>query len=471
MKTTFDVRIWETRTKQRARGVTYQVRWSTAKQPKSRTFSTKKLADSFRAKLLTAARGGEPFDIESGLPVSAVPAQAGPTWYEFAVTVMDQKWTNASPRHRKSTAEGLTTITTAMTTGGKSPDAKQLRLALMHWAFNPPTRRATPEPPAEYRDSLQWIEENTRPLTDLNDPLVLRSVLEHLARKLDGTAASPSTANRKRAALSMAIGYAVEAGLLEANPLQKVRIKRKGAHDQVDPRVVVNPEQARTLLAAVHQNTPELTAYFGCLYYAAMRPSEAHNLRTRDLNLPGGDGWGTAILSGSYQVAGKSWTDDGAVGEERELKHRPPTATRRVPLPPPLVHLLKEHLNEFAAGPDGRLFVTRVGPMGRPVARARRAAFTKEPAESPLARRPYDLRHAAVSTWLAAGVDATLVAEWAGHSVAVLLKVYAHTIEGRDQIARDRIEQALSDTTPPLTSPAGIHRWPPGTVRSLDPER
>jgi hypothetical protein len=41
---------------------------------------------------------------------------------------------------------------------------------------------------------------------------------------------------------------------------------------------------------------------------------------------------------------------------------------------------------------------------------------------SPLAKTPYDLRHVAVSRWLAAGVPVTKVAEWAAHSVEVLLK-------------------------------------------------
>jgi integrase len=43
---------------------------------------------------------------------------------------------------------------------------------------------------------------------------------------------------------------------------------------------------------------------------------------------------------------------------------------------------------------------------------------------------PYDLRHAAVSTWLAAGVPAAEVAERAGHTVDVLLKVYAKCLDG-----------------------------------------
>jgi hypothetical protein len=48
--------------------------------------------------------------------------------------------------------------------------------------------------------------------------------------------------------------------------------------------------------------------------------------------------------------------------------------------------------------------------------RAREDALTAEKVASPLARRPYDLRYAAVSTWLNAGVPSAQVAEWAGHS-------------------------------------------------------
>ncbi|GAB3864286.1 hypothetical protein GCM10027610_112400 [Dactylosporangium cerinum] len=56
---------------------------------------------------------------------------------------------------------------------------------------------------------------------------------------------------------------------------------------------------------------------------------------------------------------------------------------------------------------------------------------------------PCDLRHAAVSTWLNAGVPAPQVAEWAGHSVAVLLRVYAKCIVGQGASARRRIEDAM----------------------------
>lgn len=74
---------------------------------------------------------------------------------------------------------------------------------------------------------------------------------------------------------------------------------------------------------------------------------------------------------------------------------------------------------------------------------ARLLAFTPEVAATPLAATPYSLRHACVSPWLNGGVPAPQVAEWAGHSVEVLLKVYAKCLDGQDAIARRRVTQAL----------------------------
>jgi integrase len=62
-------------------------------------------------------------------------------------------------------------------------------------------------------------------------------------------------------------------------------------------------------------------------------------------------------------------------------------------------------------------------------------ALTEAQQASPLDRRPYDLRHACVSLWLNAG-----------HSVAVLLKVYAHCIDGQSDTINQHIDTALDDT-------------------------
>jgi hypothetical protein len=62
-----------------------------------------------------------------------------------------------------------------------------------------------------------------------------------------------------------------------------------------------------------------------------------------------------------------------------------------------------------------------------------------------LARRPYDLRHACLSTWLNGGVPPTQVAEWAGHSLDVLLRIYAKCLIGQDALAKRRISEALRE--------------------------
>jgi integrase len=54
--------------------------------------------------------------------------------------------------------------------------------------------------------------------------------------------------------------------------------------------------------------------------------------------------------------------------------------------------------------------------------------------------RLYDLRHAAVSLWLNGGVPATEVAKRAGHSVDVLLSVYAKCIYGQRDVMNGKIE-------------------------------
>jgi integrase len=64
-------------------------------------------------------------------------------------------------------------------------------------------------------------------------------------------------------------------------------------------------------------------------------------------------------------------------------------------------------------------------------------------AASPLARTPYDLRHAAVSTWLNGGIPSADVAKWAGHSVEILHKIYAKCLDGSAETLRQKIDRAL----------------------------
>lgn len=296
-------------------------------------------------------------------------------------------------------------------------------------------------------------------IAELSRPAAARRLLDRLARTIDGRPAAASTLARKRAVLHNCLDAAVEAGHLPTNPLTGVRRWRPPTNPRVDPGAVVNPELASALLAAVRADRPEFEAYFACLYFGGLRPAEARGLRAQDLVLPD-EGWGAIRLRGSQQTVAKIWTDEDATRQDRPLKHRSSGEVRVVSAPPELVATLGRHLNSFRCGVEGHLFVARTGRGGHPLSppyevtvgantlalawdRARAAALTPEQYASPLARRPYDLRHAAHSTWLAAGVAPADVAARAGHSVNVLMKVYAHQIDGHEQRNRAAVEVAL----------------------------
>ena len=147
--------------------------------------------------------------------------------------------------------------------------------------------------------------------------------------------------------------------------------------------------------------------------------------------------------------SGATWTDSGAPREARQLKRRAVATVRPVPIPPQLVTLLRAHRDAVGAEDDGRLFRTKAGgPLQDTAVRsawigARKIALSPDERATPLAARPYDLRYAAASLWLNSGVPATEVARRLGHSVAVLLKVYANCIDGQDDQINARIEGAL----------------------------
>ena len=80
---------------------------------------------------------------------------------------------------------------------------------------------------------------------------------------------------------------------------------------------------------------------------------------------------------------------------------------------------------------------------GRAWHAARQAALGPELAATALARRPYDLRHAALSLWLNAGSAPAEVAARAGNSTRVLHEVYLHCTDSKEDLVSQRIEDAL----------------------------
>jgi integrase len=467
---TYDVRVYKTEVYQGKKVTTYYVRWKVAGDGWREPFRHSAQADSFRSKLLSAAKDGTAFSITTGQPVSwerdkpREPTERPITWYALTLDYAAAKWKYASPNQRRSIAEALTDATEVLFAADTPYPRAEIRRALATWAYSARLRGHT-EPPEDIAPIIKWLDMGTIPVAALSDPetsgVHARAILDRISSKQDGTLAAANTANRKRTVLNNLMTYAeLERKLLSGNPLKSVTWSRPRKLKTVDPRCVINSDQARRFLDAVERNSQRgkrLKAFFGCMYYAAMRPEEVADLRDTNItDLPEQDGeWGEFLLTNSQPRSGSNWTDDGSTRQRRELKHRAKEETRPVPMHPELAKMLRDHIAEFGTGPGGRIFTLATGKIVTDRAylkvfhEARSAAFTEAEAVSLAAHRPYDLRHAAVSTWLKATADPAQVAEWAGHTVDVLMRVYAKCVAGQQDEAKRRILEATRPTTPP----------------------
>ena len=163
-------------------------------------------------------------------------------------------------------------------------------------------------------------------------------------------------------------------------------------------------------------------------YYAGLRPSEVVMLRPRALALPI-EGWGRINVT----EADISFDESG----------EPKTGPRTVPIPPALVTILREWIDEngFKA-PDVLLFRTTGGKRPSPSNWGRAwhralAAIGQEPL------RVYDCRHAAATTWLRAGVPLAETARRLGHSVDTLVSNYVGALDDEEHVGNTRIESLL----------------------------
>ncbi|GAB2961450.1 tyrosine-type recombinase/integrase [Streptomyces heilongjiangensis] len=445
----YTVRIWAIR--KRPYRKPYQLRWQVGTRPHSESFLTSGLAESRRAQLVTATREGEPFDVESGLPKSMVQKEKDIPWYQHARGYIEMKWDHSPATTRKNLAEAMATVTPIIVKDTRGmADHRLVRRALYSWAFN--VKRWEEEPPPDVKEVLAWFERKSLPVSALSEKMLVRRALNACTKRMDGKTSAGSVIARKRAIFHQALGYAVDAEMLAENPMHALQWKApEKVDEEVDPECVPDPEMAERLLAGVRVQGARgrhLEAFFGCILYAAARPGETVGLLESDVHLPR-RGWGRIMLRESRPRAGRPWTDSGEAHDQKGLKHRSRKAVRPVPIPPRLVALLRWHITVHGIASDGRLFRTARGGMvqesgyGEVWANARQEVLTPQECASKLAKRPYDLRHTAVSTWLSAGVEPQIVAARAGHSVAVLFRVYAKFLRGGDDAANAKISARL----------------------------
>jgi hypothetical protein len=76
----------------------FRVRWVVAGRRFGRSFITRGLADSFQAQIIAAARNGQSFDLETGLPQSLLRINRDVTCCEHAREYLASAWAGAAAK-------------------------------------------------------------------------------------------------------------------------------------------------------------------------------------------------------------------------------------------------------------------------------------------------------------------------------------------------------------------------------------
>lgn len=420
----------------------YYVKWRVDGRDRTRSFKTRVEADRFRSGLLSAVQDGQRFDSATGEPVSWLEHSGAPTWWGWSQDWLTLKWPQWSGHTRRSAVETLTLLTPLLVRDGAPKPPAGLADWLRTVGYRPGTSPLGP--PAA------WLERWSIALHEIEPPLI-EAVLASVCSKADGGATVPSVARRRRGTFGAVLRAAVRRGLLATNPMDRVEWRAPIGAQAIDVATVPAPGDVLAVVdhvAALPSSGARYAAVFAAVGIAGMRPSEAIGLRVQDLDLPT-RGWGMGSLRGAVTSPGTRYTGDGIVTETKGLKHRATDATREVPLSPELVRVLRAHLGRFEAV-DGRVF-SNAG--GRPLTATNygpvwlRARARLWPNGHPLAAATvYDLRHAAATMMLRAAVPPAEVARRLGHSVDVLMRVYAGVFDDERERSNQLIDKAMRQT-------------------------
>jgi hypothetical protein len=110
MDPTYDVSVWAISVYDGKRGKTYYVQWKVGARRFKESFKTRALADSFRSDLITATKKGEPFDLSSGRPVSALRSEVDADWFALQPTTPRS---NGQQHHQNTVAASLRLLPTS----------------------------------------------------------------------------------------------------------------------------------------------------------------------------------------------------------------------------------------------------------------------------------------------------------------------------------------------------------------------
>lgn len=249
---------------------------------------------------------------------------------------------------------------------------------------------------------------------------------------------SPRTVKYMHTTIRKALDMAVEWGTVPRNVARAVRSPRV-------PRVEItppNPEEVSRLLDSAEAHGDPLVGLWTTMVYSGCREGELLGLRWSDVDLDAG------TLAIRRTLAGAK------AGEPVFHEPKTSTARRTVTLAPVALAALRAHHDrqdfEKAAlregyADHGLVFASAVGtPLNasnvchRFKSALRRAGLSD-------GFRPHDLRHAAATLMLKAGVHPKVASERLGHATTqITLDLYTHAVQGMEAEAAGRIHEALT---------------------------
>lgn len=289
--------------------------------------------------------------------------------------------------------------------------------------------------------SAQWTatEVGLRPSTRVRDDVYLRThvlprfgttPLAHLSHldvrrwvsDLTRSGLAPATVHKAHQVLNKSLRAAVDARLLAINPAERVPLPRIERREMR----VLDPDDIRRLAAATPDRYRAMVLFDA---YCGLRLGELAGLRRGRVNLARRE---VTVAEIAVEVRG-------------HLSFGPPktrAGARVVPLAGFVADALGDHLDRHPPDdPQAFVFAGADGGALRANAWRRRVWAPAIQAAGVAPLRPHDLRHTAVSLWIAAGASPKQIAVWAGHaSVSVVLDRYGHLFPGNADPVLDRLE-------------------------------
>lgn len=228
--------------------------------------------------------------------------------------------------------------------------------------------------------------------------------------------------------LSTIFRAAVDAELIRRSPCFRVGLPR---YERGEMRLLPLGDIVR-LSEAIHPRYRALVLLAGT---GGLRIGELGALRGKRVDL----------RRGTVEVAENLILDNGHP-EFGPLKTK--ASHRKVPIPRQTVAALDEHLQRFAVGREDLLFTSVTGAILRPYQFRRRHFHAAAEATGLAPLRPHDLRHSAISLWIASGANPKVVQSKAGHaSIKVTYDRYGHLFPDYDERATRHLEALWDEST------------------------